>query len=99
MQETITLLRQQLDSMQSNKATRSADCTTWMNSSYESLEMIGGRAEMISCGETSLGENTPTSVISVSRTFNHEDANECNGSTISKTQLLAQVLILLYQHI
>lgn len=90
MQETITLLRQQLDSMQSNKATRSADCTTCMNCSYESLEMINGRAEVISCGETSLGENTPTSVISVSRTFNHEDANECNGSIISKTQLLAQ---------
>ncbi|XP_073125976.1 kinesin-like protein KIN-7C, mitochondrial [Henckelia pumila] len=90
MQETISLLRQQLDSMQSNKATRSADCTTWMSCSDEYLEMINGRAEINSCGETSLGENTPTSVISVSRTFNHEDANECNGSTISKTRLLAQ---------
>ncbi|XP_073019652.1 kinesin-like protein KIN-7C, mitochondrial [Primulina eburnea] len=90
MQETITLLRQQLDSLLSNKDTRSADCTTWMNCSDESLEMINGRTEINSCSEISLGENTPTSVVSVSRTFGHEDANECNGSTISKTQLLEQ---------
>ncbi|KZV23207.1 hypothetical protein F511_05046 [Dorcoceras hygrometricum] len=89
MQETITLLRQQIDSLQSNKATRSADCT-WMNCSEESLEMMSGRAETNSCGETSLDENTPTSVVSISRTFSHEDANEYNGSTISKTRLLEQ---------
>lgn len=92
MQDTINLLRRQLDSFMSSKNSRSADSTTRMNSSEESLEIIIGRgSEINSCEETSLDENTPSSVGSLNRTFNHEDAKESNSDTISKSQLLVQV--------
>lgn len=94
MQETITLLRQQLDSLMSNKSS-SADSTTRMNSSEDSLEIINGRGyEIISCEETSLDENTPTSVGSLNRIFNHGNAKECNCDAFAKSQLLVQVGIL-----
>ncbi|KAL0391754.1 UNVERIFIED_CONTAM: Kinesin-like protein KIN-7E, chloroplastic [Sesamum radiatum] len=78
MQETTTLLRQQLDSLISNKNPRSADSSTRMNSSEESLDIINGRGyEIYSCEGTSLDENTPTSVGSLNRTFNSENPKEC----------------------
>ncbi|KAK6131086.1 hypothetical protein DH2020_035162 [Rehmannia glutinosa] len=88
MQETINLLRQQLDSVMSNKNSKSADR---MNSSEESLEIINGRgSEINSCEEISLDENTPTSVGSLNRTFNHEDVKEFNRDAFSTSQLLVQ---------
>ncbi|KAL0369271.1 UNVERIFIED_CONTAM: Kinesin-like protein KIN-7E, chloroplastic [Sesamum calycinum] len=91
MQETTTLLRQQLDSLISNKNPRSADSSTRMNSSEESLDIINGRGyEIYSCEGTSLDENTPTSVGSLNRTFNSENPKECNADAFSKSQLLVQ---------
>ncbi|KAL2241852.1 UNVERIFIED_CONTAM: Kinesin-like protein KIN-7E, chloroplastic, partial [Sesamum indicum] len=91
VQETITLLRQQLDSLMSNKNPRSADSSTRMNSSEESLDIINGRGyEIYSCEGTSLDENTPTSVGSLNRTFNSENPKECNADAVSKSQLLVQ---------
>ncbi|KAL0432223.1 UNVERIFIED_CONTAM: Kinesin-like protein KIN-7E, chloroplastic [Sesamum latifolium] len=89
--ETITLLRQQLDSLMSNKNPRSADSSTRMNSSEESLDIINGRGyEIYSCEGTSLDENTPTSVGSLNRTFNSENPKECKTDAFSKSQLLVQ---------
>ncbi|KAK4433711.1 Kinesin-like protein KIN-7E, chloroplastic [Sesamum alatum] len=90
-QDINTLLRQQLDSLMSNKNPRSADSSTRMNSSEESLDIINGRGyEIYSCEGTSLDENTPTSVGSLNRIFNPEDPKECNADTFSKSQLLVQ---------
>ncbi|KAK6115591.1 hypothetical protein DH2020_007860 [Rehmannia glutinosa] len=57
----------------------------------ESLEIINGRgSEINSCEEISLDENTPTSVGSLNRTFNHEDVKEFNRDAFSTSQLLVQ---------
>ncbi|KAK4481308.1 hypothetical protein RD792_012193 [Penstemon davidsonii] len=91
MQETITLLRKQLDSLLSNKNSRSSDSNTWMNCSEESQERISERrSEINSSEETSFDENTPTSVVSLNRTFNLQDAKEGNSDTFLKSQLQLQ---------
>lgn len=92
MQETITQLRQQLESLMSNNSSRSADSTTRMISFEGSLEIINEKGyDINSFDETSLDENTPTSAGSLNRIFNHEDAKACNGEIYSKSQLVAQV--------
>ncbi|KAG8389762.1 hypothetical protein BUALT_Bualt01G0012300 [Buddleja alternifolia] len=91
MQDTITLLRQQLESLMTNKTSRSSDSSTKINCSEESLEIINGRGyEINSCEEASLDENTPTSVVSLNRTFNHEGAKDSDIDVFSKSQLLVQ---------
>ncbi|KAH6780330.1 P-loop containing nucleoside triphosphate hydrolases superfamily protein [Perilla frutescens var. hirtella] len=92
MQETITLLRQQLDTLMSNKNSSADSTTTRMNSSEDSSEIKNGRgSEINSFDETSLDENTPTSIGSLNRLiFNHGDAKEFNCDAFTKSQLLAQ---------
>lgn len=89
MQETITLLKQQLDPFLANRSLRTA---TWTNYSEESPETRNGRRGEISSSEdTSLDENTPTSTVSFSRTFNRYDARQCYGDGLLESQLPSQV--------
>ncbi|KAL7086204.1 hypothetical protein ACP275_14G324500 [Erythranthe tilingii] len=84
MQNTINILRQQLDSLMSNKSS-SADSTTRINSSEESSEIMSQRGcEINSFEETSLDENTPTSVGSMN---SHEHAKDSSGDTFSTSQI------------
>lgn len=73
MQETMAHLRQQLNSLMSNKNS-SADSTITINSSEE----------------TSLDENTPTSV-GLDTIFINGSSKKCNCDAFTKPQLLAQV--------
>ncbi|XP_057773203.1 kinesin-like protein KIN-7C, mitochondrial [Salvia miltiorrhiza] len=92
MQETITLLRQQPDSLMSNKNSSADSSTTRVNSYEDSLYTKNGRGyDLNSCDETSLDESTPTSAGSLNRSiFNHGNAKECICGAFTKSQLLAQ---------
>ncbi|GER40321.1 kinesin heavy chain [Striga asiatica] len=80
MQETINLLRQQIESLMSNKNSRTTDSTTGLNSFEESSDITNERGSEINSFEY-LYENTPTSVGSMKRVFNHEDAIDCNRTS------------------
>ncbi|KAL2467750.1 P-loop containing nucleoside triphosphate hydrolase superfamily protein [Forsythia ovata] len=97
MHETILLLRQQLDSLLLDKSSRSAtqrignDWNTPPSCSEEFLIIKSGRRDEInSCEETSLEENTPTSVMSLNRIFNTEVAKDCNSDAFLNSQHLLQ---------
>ncbi|KAL5559646.1 hypothetical protein UlMin_035857 [Ulmus minor] len=83
MQETILLLRQQLNSL-SDKSTSGVD---------NGVTLINTRPEEIlgkNNGETCADENTPTSVMSLNRVFCLEESKECNNSTILNSQVYMQ---------
>ncbi|CAI9764020.1 unnamed protein product [Fraxinus pennsylvanica] len=96
MQETIFLLRQQLDSLQLDKSSSAPqrignDWNTSPSCSRESLiKKSGRRDEINSCEETSLEENAPTGVMSLNRIFNTEEAKDCNSDAFLNSQLLLQ---------
>ncbi|KAL1557077.1 kinesin-like protein KIN-7C, mitochondrial isoform X2 [Salvia divinorum] len=93
MQETITLLSQQPDSLMSNKDSSEDSSTTRDNSYGDSFDINNGRGyDLInSCDELSLDKNTPTSFGSLNRSiFNHENSKECICGAFTKSQLLAQ---------
>ncbi|CAA0840821.1 P-loop containing nucleoside triphosphate hydrolases superfamily protein, partial [Striga hermonthica] len=80
MQETINLLKQQIESLMSNKNSRTTDSMTGLNSFEESSDITNERGSEINSFEY-LYENTPTSVGSMKRVFNHEDATDCNRTS------------------
>ncbi|XP_042010049.1 kinesin-like protein KIN-7C, mitochondrial isoform X2 [Salvia splendens] len=92
MQETISLLSQQPDSLMSNKESSADSSTTKENSNGDSFNMKNGRGDDLnSCDETSLDKNTPTSFGSLNRSiFNHKNGKECICGAFTKSQLLAQ---------
>ncbi|XP_047979294.1 kinesin-like protein KIN-7C, mitochondrial isoform X2 [Salvia hispanica] len=92
MQETISLLSQQPDSLMSNKDSSGDSSTTRENSYGDSFDMKNGRGyDLNSCDETSLDKNTPTSFGSLNRSiFNHGNDKECICGAFTKSQLLAQ---------
>ncbi|XP_051150892.1 kinesin-like protein KIN-7C, mitochondrial [Andrographis paniculata] len=84
MQETITQLKQQIESLMQHKNSKSADSTTRMNSAERSIEVMNEKGyDIISYDETSMDENTPTSAGSLNKIFNHD-------GTSSKSRLLVQ---------
>ncbi|XP_042007141.1 kinesin-like protein KIN-7C, mitochondrial [Salvia splendens] len=92
MQETVSLLSQQPDSLMSNKESSADSSTTRENSYGDSFDMKNGRGDVLnSCDETSLDKNTPTSFGSLNRDiFNHGNGKECICGAFTKSQLLAQ---------
>ncbi|GFP84313.1 kinesin-related protein 11 [Phtheirospermum japonicum] len=91
MQETINLLRRQLDPTTSNVKSRNADSSSRMNSSEESSDVINGRgSEINSCEGISLGENTPTSVGSFPTSQLLVQAAEVESLKQDKVRLIEQ---------
>ncbi|CAA3023492.1 kinesin KIN-7C, mitochondrial isoform X1 [Olea europaea subsp. europaea] len=93
MQETILLLRQEIDSLlldKSSSAPQNID-NDWKpppSCSEESLIVKSGRDEIKSCEETSLEDNTRSSIMSLNRIFNAEEAKGCNTDAFFNSQLL-----------
>ena len=94
MQETILLLRQQLNNKSSRNPEGSADneATPEKTCSGEFLENNDGKNEIGSCKETYGDDNTPTSVMSLNRVFSREDSKECDKCTSLNSQVLIQVI-------
>lgn len=101
MQETILLLRRQLDSLLSDKSSKllqqnvDNNVTTPKSGSEESLEIKNESKNGIHpYEETCIDENTPTSVMSLNRIFSHEDSKESSSDAFTNSQLLEQVIFL-----
>lgn len=101
MQETILLLRRQLDSLLSDKSSKllqqnvDNSVTTPKSGSEESLEIKNESKNGIHpYEETCIDENTPTSVMSLNRIFSHEDSKESSSDAFTNSQLLEQVIFL-----
>ncbi|XWS21650.1 hypothetical protein CRYUN_Cryun30bG0072600 [Craigia yunnanensis] len=92
MQETILLLRQQLNNKSSRNPEGSADneATPEKTWSDEFLENNDGKDGIGSCEETYGDDNTPTSVMSLNRVFSREDSKECDKCTSLNSQVLIQ---------
>ncbi|GAV71948.1 Kinesin domain-containing protein [Cephalotus follicularis] len=94
LQETILLLRQQLNSYLDNDSSDPQEITKKVASPLktcceELLESNTGESnEIQSCEETYVDENTPTSVMSLNRVFSHEDSKQCSNDTFLNTQVL-----------
>ncbi|CAL8997106.1 unnamed protein product [Prunus brigantina] len=87
MQETILLLRQQLNSQQisDSEATRLETC------SKELVQKNNEEGERFGlCQETCADENTPTSVMSLNRILSLEDSKECNKDAFLNSQIHVQ---------
>ncbi|XP_062101700.1 kinesin-like protein KIN-7C, mitochondrial isoform X2 [Humulus lupulus] len=84
MQETILLLRQQLNSL-SDKSTSGLRIIA----DTGETEHEHGESRIASCGEAYADENTPTSVMSLNRVLSLED-KDCNNSTFCNSQVYVQ---------
>lgn len=97
MQETIFLLRQQLNSLSDNSSSdqqkiAESESTTHKTCCDELLRKNKeGRHEIWPCEEAYAGENTPKSVMSLNRMFSQEDSKDCNNTTFLNSQVLMQV--------
>ncbi|XP_060673202.1 kinesin-like protein KIN-7C, mitochondrial isoform X2 [Ziziphus jujuba] len=98
MQETILLLRQQLNSL-SNKRSVTVEqiadneTTPLSTCSEEPLEKKNeekSRIRIVSSGETYADEHTPTSVMSLNRVFSLDESKQCNNSTFYNSQVCMQ---------
>ncbi|KAM6542080.1 hypothetical protein CsatB_006527 [Cannabis sativa] len=87
MQETILLLRQQLNSL-SDKSTSGLRIIAG-NGLTSANETELGENRIASCGEAYADENTPTSVMSLNRVLSLED-KDCNNSTFYNSQVYVQ---------
>ncbi|KAF3447005.1 hypothetical protein FNV43_RR12185 [Rhamnella rubrinervis] len=93
MQETILLLRQQLNLLADKRSVTSqqiADSETApLNTCSE--ELFGKKNEeisrIVSGGETFTDEHTPTSVMSLNRVFALEDSKECNNNMLQAAEI------------
>ncbi|XP_020536879.1 kinesin-like protein KIN-7C, mitochondrial isoform X2 [Jatropha curcas] len=93
MQETILLLRQQLNSLLGSSQQQSAEseCNTLkMGSEEAQRKNKDERNDLWPCEETFVDENTPKSVMSLNRIFSQEDPKECNGNAALNFQVLTQ---------
>lgn len=95
MQETILLLRQQLDTMSEKNSKflqqsseNEATSETCSNGSMEAKSLKDG-----TCldEETVTNENTPVSSVSSDRKFMHEDTKACRDCAILNSKLLMRV--------
>ncbi|KAJ9146276.1 hypothetical protein P3X46_028562 [Hevea brasiliensis] len=91
MQETILLLRQQLNSLLGNSQPPIAESDTLKTCSEElPRQNQGGNNEIWPCEENSIDENTPKSVMSLNRIFSQDDSKEFNGNSPLSSQVLKQ---------
>lgn len=102
MHETILLLKKQLESLSSTKSSRCPQqsvhdeiipLTTCFDVSTDTKSRR--KDGCYSYEETTVDENTPTSVISLDRVFTCEDSKECSSEAFLNSQLLMQVSFLL----
>ncbi|KAK3427624.1 hypothetical protein EUGRSUZ_F03803, partial [Eucalyptus grandis] len=91
MQETILMLRQQLNLL-SNKSSSSAK----HSAESEPTSCKTGSGDLLgvnwigSCDENCIDENTPTSVINLNRVFSQEDSREYGNDAFLNSQVLMQ---------
>ncbi|XP_056164584.1 kinesin-like protein KIN-7E, chloroplastic isoform X2 [Syzygium oleosum] len=91
MQETILMLRQQLNllsnkSSASEKHSAESEPTSYKTGSGDLL----GVNRIGSCDENCIDENTPTSVINLNRVFSQEDSRDCGNDAFLNSQVLMQ---------
>uniref|UniRef100_A0A2N9F5H3 Uncharacterized protein n=1 Tax=Fagus sylvatica TaxID=28930 RepID=A0A2N9F5H3_FAGSY len=95
MQETILLLRRQINSLSDKSFSNSqqiadAGATPLKTCSEELLKKNDEEGKGISsCEENYADENTPTSVMSLNRIFNLEDSKECNNDLKNQVHMQA----------
>ncbi|OMP11966.1 hypothetical protein CCACVL1_00192 [Corchorus capsularis] len=95
MQETILLLRQQLNLLSDKSSKNLQYCEANETNSEKSCseELVknkDGKNAFGSCEETYGDDNTPTSVMSLNRVFTQEDTKECDKITSLNSQVLIQ---------
>ncbi|XP_065881166.1 kinesin-like protein KIN-7C, mitochondrial [Euphorbia lathyris] len=92
MQETILLLRQQLNSLLDNsQQLAESECDAY--SAFSKVlprKNKDGRNEIWTCEETYIDENTPKSVMSLNRIFSQEDTKDFNANASVSSQVLTQ---------
>ena len=102
MHETILLVKQQLDSLSTNKSSnfprQSVNDEITHGTCFEVSTESKTRWKdgCHSYEETTVDENTPTSVISLDRVLMCEDSKECNQGAFLNSQLLMLVTFLIY---
>ncbi|OMO78503.1 hypothetical protein COLO4_24737 [Corchorus olitorius] len=95
MQETVLLLRQQLNLL-SDKSSKNLqyceanEANSEKSCSEELVKNKDGKNAFGSCEETYGDDNTPTSVMSLNRVFTQEDTKECDKITNLNSQVLIQ---------
>lgn len=87
MQETILLLRQQLNSLSEKSSSKQRIAESESTTHRKSKE---GRNEIWSFEEIYADENTPKSVMSLNQIFSQDDPKECNGTSLLNSQVLIQ---------
>ncbi|WCJ44381.1 Kinesin-like protein KIN-7E chloroplastic [Euphorbia peplus] len=93
MQETILLLRQQMNSLMDNSQQLVG---SEYDDAYSAFSEVlprknkEGRNEAFPSDETSIGENTPTSVMSLNRILSQEESKEFNANASVHSQVLTQ---------
>jgi centromeric protein E len=88
MQETILLLRQQLNSLSEKSSSKQRIAESESTTHRKSKE---GRNEIWSFEEIYADENTPKSVMSLNQIFSQDDPKERNGTSLLNSQVLIQV--------
>ncbi|KAG6784144.1 hypothetical protein POTOM_009829 [Populus tomentosa] len=87
MQETILLLRQQLNSLSEKSSSKQRIAESESTTHRKSKE---GRKEIWSFEEIYADENTPKSVMSLNQIFSQDDPKECNATSLLNSQVLIQ---------
>ncbi|OWM85107.1 hypothetical protein CDL15_Pgr027894 [Punica granatum] len=95
MQDTIRLLRQQLDMLSDERFVdqvcgAQSEASLPQSGSNQFEDNIESRNKIGSYEENNADENTPTSVMSLNRVFLQEDSTECNGDASLSSQVLMQ---------
>lgn len=102
MQETILLLRKQIDRLSVKKSVISQEMIDDEGIPLEacSEEQLGkkneGKSDIGSCEEIYVDEQTPTSVISLNRAFSQDDSRNCNNEALLNSQVLVQVFHVIF---
>ncbi|KAL3572816.1 hypothetical protein D5086_026720 [Populus alba] len=87
MQETILLLRQQLNSLSEKSSSKQRIAESESTTNRKSKE---GRKDIWSFEEIYADENTPKSVMSLNQIFSQDDPKECNATSLLNSQVLLQ---------
>ncbi|KAF6152823.1 hypothetical protein GIB67_004652 [Kingdonia uniflora] len=88
MQETVLLLRQQLDS----PLFKSSKCANYSNVDEQSRDSNGLKKDTCFYGDVYVDGNTPTSVMSLNGIFSQEDAKGCNNNASVSSQAFIQAV-------
>lgn len=93
MQETILLLRQQLNSSSEKSSSKQQIAESESTSHRKSEE---GRNGIWLCEEIYADENTPKSVMNLNQVFSQDDPKECNDTSLLNSQALVLVSLSFY---